>query len=279
MEIRRAWGGVWAGRDANGFLTVTLENPALRCKYGLLVSDEADGPVFETNITSFFIKSEQQDQVQSLSREGGDRIDAAAWRGLLSEVDVTREDADRITLRMAWTPVRGPAQVQEVTIHKGAAYLQIRYVAWFVNIVDFASPGGTHQGEYAIHGAERWIRPYTYYPQIYFDRAPSDVGQENITEVEDPAPLDYKGWFIMGIYHPANGVGYGRVMPVEAIDIIKLLFNDARLGKRGFELFPYYQREHQPYTGYLFPVSGGLKGAIRAGQAIADGACAGNLIP
>jgi hypothetical protein len=71
----------------------------------------------------------------------------------------------------------------------------------------------------------------------------------------------------MGVFNPQNGQGYGRVMPVEPVDIIKLLFEGRNCG---FEVFPYYNREHKPFDTYLFPVTGGAEGVLSLGQRIVD---------
>jgi hypothetical protein len=68
----------------------------------------------------------------------------------------------------------------------------------------------------------------------------------------------------MGIYNKANGHGYGRLMPVAHLEVIKLLF------KRGFEMFPCVFRDHEPFTGYLYLCQGGAKGAVRTGQQLAE---------
>ena len=84
--------------------------------------------------------------------------------------------------------------------------------------------------------------------------------------------MNYNGWYILGVYNPENGRGYGRVVPAEAIGYIKLLAFPANPGY-GFELFPYWQtpgRNRKPYTTYLFAVTGGEQEILARGKQIAD---------
>lgn len=194
------------------------------------------------------------------------RIDAAANRSVLREARITRDDDQLKTVHLEWEPLKagGRPGIQDVSILRRLPAIRIDYQEWPVNTVDIGSPGGTKQGSYEIYGAGEWKREYLLYPKVYFDRAPKDVGHENITEVDEVGPLDYHGWFIMGIFNKANGRGYGRVVPTASVDIIKLLWN------RGFELFPCYGRKHEPFSSYLFVVSGGPEEIIRLGQRLAD---------
>ncbi len=100
-------------------------------------------------------------------------------------------------------------------------------------------------------------------PQGLFRPCSWRRGIENITAVDQAGSLDYHGWFIMGVYNPGNGEGFGRIVAVDHMDIIKLLFN------RGFELFPHYQRSHEPFSGYLFAVTKGAKEILSIGMKLA----------
>lgn len=68
----------------------------------------------------------------------------------------------------------------------------------------------------------------------------------------------------MGVYDEETGSGFGRLMPYDQIDIVKLLSN------RGFEFFPCFRRPHQSFTGYLFAVNGGAKEILDQGRKLAD---------
>ena len=82
---------------------------------------------------------------------------------------------------------------------------------------------------------------------------------------DDPGSLNYNGFFIMAVFNEQTGIGYGRVAPVKAISIIKLL------NKKGFELFPYWRQKKLPYTSYLFTITNGSEQAMEIGKKIADG--------
>ncbi len=275
MEIVRDWGKVSIGQDAEGYQQVLLENSQLRCRYSLLITDEPEGTTYETNIEEYYIKAVQHDLISGKGRNAGDLIDASAWGGLLKEARVVDEGPDHVTVHMAFTPIKGPAREEEVTLRRNDPVLKLRYIDWCVNIVDIATPGGTRAGVYQVYGAENWKRDYTFYPDAYVCQSPVDVGQANVGEVDDVTPLSYRGWFIMGIYNPANGIGYGRCAPVEAIDLIKLLFSDSKLGQRGFEIFPCVGRPHVAFDSYFFPVTGGAADVLARGKRIVDDHLAG----
>ncbi len=271
MAAIQDWGCVTIGADAEGALEVVLENSRLRCRYRrVFMGNREEEPPFETFIGEFVNKGTEEDQIKNQGNSHSDLIDAAAWRAELKSASILRVEPEEITVRMEWNYAKGRPPIQDITLYKDRPYLRIDYQEWFVNVVDIGTPGGTHHGCYEIYGKDRWIRDYTYYPQMYFDRCPVDIGYENMTEIEDPSPLDYHGWFIMGIYNPENGHGYGRVAPVVAVDVIKLLFGDEKLGRRGFELFPCFHRPHQPFTSYIYLVSSGPEEVISLGKKIAD---------
>jgi hypothetical protein len=259
------WGKVVIDHAADGSLLATFDTTELFCQYGLLECGQEEA--FEFPIRRFWSKRTGEDQAQAPGGDSEGRIDAAAYRGTLTKAYVVSQTDSQITTRLTWIPLRGPICEQEITVYKDKPWLGIRYLDWFVNIVDIAHPGGTDQGQYSIYGAENWKRDYTFWENVYFCKYPGDIGYMNVTEVEDPAPLLYKGWFILGVYNPATGNGYGRVMPSEPVDIIKLLFEERPCG---FELFPCFNREHHPFDSYLFPVVGGKEGVIALGKRIVD---------
>lgn len=260
------WGQMVIDQVEDGSIRLTCQNDQLLCCYEL--ADFGSDEKFESPIRRYEIKSTGQDQVQPPGGDSRGRIDAAAYRGPLVKAYLMDSDQpDSLSARMAWQPLRGKVAEQQLTLYRDRPWVRIDYLEWYVNIVDIALPGGTNNGEYCIYGAENWLRDYTYYEDVYFCRFPGDVGYRNITEVEDPAPLLYKGHFILGIYNPANGCGFGRVLPIEPVDIIKLLSASER---RGFEIFPCYQREHRPFYGYLFSVNGGKESVLATGKQIVD---------
>ncbi|GAN31524.1 LamG-like jellyroll fold domain-containing protein [Candidatus Brocadia sinica] len=253
-SFAQEWGSISIGTDTAGALEVSLENSKIRLKYGRFFG----GDHYEHVIKDLVIKSVNEDQA-------GLYLDACANRGTLTTAYVVQDGADVKTVRLEWD---NGAKVSEVSIFPDSYYIKTKYIRYGTNIVDQGSPGGggSSSGVYEIYGASEWKRGYVIYPNIYFDRYPGDVGYQNITEIDQPGPLDYHGWFIMGVYNVANGRGFGRVAPVSQIDIIKLLW------KTGFELFPTFSRPHSPYTGYLFVVTGGGANEILSrGRNLADG--------
>jgi hypothetical protein len=234
---------------------IRLENNRIRVEYG-----RTDfGDIVEDQIVHLVLKKINQDQAGKQFDEMG--FGAHEGRGLITQAKVITDTPAQKTVRIEWD--KGKA-IQDVTIYRDSQILKMDYLKYGVNLVDLASPGGG-TGTYVAYGSDRWKRPFVTYPKIYFDRHPKDVGYENIAEVDESGPLDYHGWFIMGVYNPANGRGFGRVMPSEQIDIVKLLHN------RGFEWFTCYGRERQPFTGYVFLVTGGAREIEETGKQLADG--------
>jgi hypothetical protein len=267
MLIQKPWGNAEIGQAPDGSIYARLENSCLFAEYALHDCKSTEG--YESPLRHFRAKNTGEDHAQPHEGDVHSRIDAAADRGALVKASLARETEDSITLHLEWAPVKLPISVQEVTIFKDQPYLKVDYLAWFVNIVDIASPGGCKNGQYHIYGAEYWKRPYTYYEDIYYCRHPGDVGYQNITEIDDPTPLTYRDHFIMGVFNPANGRGFGRVAPVEATDIIKLLLSDK--SHRGFEIFAYYAREHKPFYNYIYAFDDGAEGVVQVGKMIVDG--------
>jgi len=238
-------------QDPEGNSEVTLQNSILRARYAIGPGGRKGK---EWAIRDLIIKDAREDQA-------GRYIDACATRGFLTNASVIRDEADVKTVRLRFDD----GCVQDVSIFPHAPYLRINYLNYGVNVVDIGAPGGG-PGEYEIYGAEGWHRGYEAYPYSYYNRYAGDVGTENVEGVdpEDAASLNYKGYFIMGVYNPTNGRGFGRVAAVRDISIIKLLHN------RGFELFPHFRRRKEPYTGYLYVVTGGAGDVISTGKHIVD---------
>lgn len=242
------WGTV--SYDLSGTGQARLENSVFTIIMGKKTF--GDGAV-NFVITQFMVKAKGVNM-------GGDQIDGI-WmgygkgRGDLTKGQVTYDGADKKTLYLEWN---NGAVKQSYTIYPDCPVIKINYLSYGVNVVDIGNPGGGSSGIYKFYGAESWIRGYVAYPESYY----------NAPESGDPAnggSLNYNGHFIMGIVNAANSTGFGRVSPVEASRIIKLLFN------RGFEQFPYFSASKKPYTQYLFVVTAGFNEVITLGQAIADG--------
>lgn len=261
--IEGDWGTVEVGKDENGRWEVVLENSAIHCRYGWKPINEDKGG--ESFITHLIIKENKQNQVGNES--GGGRIDAAAGRFEMLDASVKYDGTDFKTVQMSWKTQRPDfIASQEVTIFPDYPVLKVDYIEYCVNIVDIASPGGGENPKYTFYGGDKWKRDYVLYPKGYY-YPPDDtyvVEQTGMPGDEKPGPLNYNGFFIMAICNEKTGVGFGRVSPVEATSIIKLLFS------RGFELFPYWKKAKKPYSGYIFAFTQGVDEAMELGKAIAD---------
>ena len=202
-------------------------------------------------------------------------LDADAGRGTLVDAILVRDDAQQKTVRFIWRGAWDSSRriTQEVSIFPNLPLIRIDYinVQFGINTVDLALPGGSFNNTFIAHGAADWVRGYVthdYAPTegSYYNRYPPDG-------VNDPAnggSLNYNGSFIVGVYHAASGIGYGRVMHVADNSIVKLLNTQSE--KRGLEFFPYpFGLAHAPFTGYLFLVTGGGQEILTIGRQIADG--------
>ena len=251
---------VSSGKDHDGYMQVMLENDFLRVKYQHSKWMKEDEEKHSCYIREFLIKSRGVNVA-------GRALDDSAHRQLIT-LARAKEEAHSLdgnaqgvtTLDLEWGD---GDSASEVTLWRDLPVLEIRYLRWRHNVVDGGYPGAP-AGTYVVYGAESWKRDYPLYPLVYFCRTPQSIGHENVTGIDEPGPLSYRGWFIMGVYDPASGVGFGRVSSVEATDIIKLIFG------RGFETFPCCKREHSPHTQFLFAVTHGKEEVLTLGKQIVD---------
>jgi hypothetical protein len=248
---------------------VLLENSQIEVRYESFTGGEHE----EFAIRDFIIKGVSQDQA------GNGFLDAAADRETLKSASIVYSGTDRITVRLEWNHETGdPTKevVHEVSIFPNQPFLKINYLdtQYGLNVVDIGRPGGTNNGTHVAYGGDSWIRDYVieYCPTInsYYNRF--DVtdcnGDPRQLDPADGGSLNYSGHFILGVYNGSNGVGFGRVMPVVDVDIIKLLFGT---GRRGMEFFPHaLSQPHAPFTGYLYGVTGGASEMISFAQQIVD---------
>ena len=232
---------------------VILENRRLWIRWAR--RDYEDG-YRETVIRDFVDKSTGDNHA------GHDDLDMswygeAEGRGPLTNAYAMHEAPDRLSLRLEWNGGKG---VQEVSIFPDSPYVKLDYVRYGVNIVDIGDPGYSRM--HWFYGAADWIRRYVDYPESYYNRYPGD----GIDDSADGGSLNYRGSFIMGLYNEQTGRGYGRVMPMMATPIIKLL----PWKGRGFEVFPYFGETKRPFTGYLYAVTSGEAELGALGRHLAD---------
>ena len=248
---------------------VILENSQIYVKYAPYYANHN-----EFAIKEFRIKSAGNENQVGVGKYNF--FDADSGRGALTNASIVYNGTDRKTVRLTWVnEFNDPTKkiTQEVTIFGNSRYLKINYsdVQYGINVVDLGEPGGTTAGTHVAYGHSGWIRDYITHKESssfgsYYNRYPKDG-------VNDPAnggSLNYNGNFIVGVYNPANGRGLGRVMPVADISIVKLLLD--RSTRRGLELFPHpFLKAHQPFTGYLYVVTGGASEILSVGKQLTDG--------
>ena len=265
------WGAIHIEKK-EGNLQVELENSKLHCRYAQVQTANT-----ETCMTELLIKEVHQDQVDQFVDE------MAAWsghdRGVLSDkTGIIYQGKDRQTVHLEWD---SGASIEEVTIFPDEPYLKIDYLKMYVNICDIGAPGGIKNGNHAIYGAEEWQKmrqemladpafknDTNEHHQLTADLYPEYphplLGDWGVAGENNP--MNYNGWYILGVYNPENGQGYGRVIPVDAIDHLKLLWG------KGFEQFPFWfqKKADQTFTEYLFVVTMGAREIISLGKKIAD---------
>jgi len=264
-RVSRDWGHVSAGKDRDGRWQATLENSKIFVRYGFKTSGNSQ----EGMITDLVIKDFPENNF------AGALLDAAAHRGLLSRAEVIKNNADEKTVYLEWVPVPhsadkhpGPASA-EITIFPDSMFLKINYVSFcFPHICDIGLMADKVTqadcgGRYRIYGYEKENFPL-YEDCLYWEKdgCMGCSGQHASPDgfAVDPGPLNYNGWYIMGVYLEESGLGCGRVMPVANTRVIKLLWN------KGFELFP----KGQNVPCYLFVYTGGADDVIRTGKKLAD---------
>ena len=259
---------------ATGFNFVRLENSQLLVEYDVLPGTSPE----QFAIRRFLHKPTNQDQVCAI---GGctqfDYFDADAGRTGLLSATVIDDGAAQKTVRLEWESQFGPPNiVHEVTIFANEPFIRIRYVDVQngLNAVDLGRPGGSGGGEHVAFGHANWVRGYVTHTSTPVDSYYNRYAPDGINDPVDGGALNYNGHFIVGCFNPNNSVGFGRVMPVDDVSIVKLLLEPNT--RRGTEWFPHpFRRTHDPFNGFLFAVDGGADEILVAGQQLAEGLTAG----
>lgn len=257
------WGRIRIS-EIDGKLEVELENSRILCRYTPVITAN-----LETAITRLELKSTGQNlagkHLDEMARGGGDR-------GVLAEgTSIVREDASRKTVRLVWDD---GGSVEEVTIFPDKPYLKIDYMSTYINICDIGNDSIFADGEHYVYGAEAWKAKRTellnagaevdenthhalsdgLYPEYPFPL----LNDWDVPASENP--MNREGWYVVGVRSPKNNVGYGRVIPADDVDHLKLLW------KVGFEQFPFWKEKSskRPFTEYLFVVDSGDVDAMAA---------------
>lgn len=263
------WGAINI-KKINNNLQISIENNKILCTYSPVLTAN-----LETAITKLIIKENNINisgsLIDEMARGGGDR-------GTLSDkTGIIYEGKDKKTVHLEWD---NGASIQEITIFKDKPYLKIDYVDMYINICDLGNNEVFEDGEYAIFGADSWrelrekqlssgfkvdSNAHHALTNDLFPQYPNPLlGEWNIEEKDNP--MNYKGWYILGVHSPKNGVGYGRVIPANVIDHLKLLNNS------GFEQFPFWfgKQTKRPFSEYLFAIKGGKDEIISMGKEIVE---------
>lgn len=265
-----SWGAIDFIKE-NGNLKLTLENSQIKCIYATVVTANP-----ETAITSFLLKGKNIDlsgkHLGEMAKTG--EID----RGVLSDkTGIIYEGKDKKIVHLEWDE---GASIEEITLYKDKPYLKIDYLNMYVNICDMGNEDIFNDGKFVIYGADAWQKirkeklnsgfnsgtePHGMMTEYLFPAYPNPLlGDWGISAEQNP--MNYKGWYILGIYSPSNKVGYGRVVPAHVVDHVKLL------SKSGFEQFPFWfgGKSKKPFSEYLFAIEGGEENIISMGKQIIE---------
>ncbi|MBN2088706.1 hypothetical protein JW964_03795 [candidate division KSB1 bacterium] len=279
------WGQIQIQKDGNGQVIVAAENERLAFQYGHATLEGKS----EGLMKKFYLKAFPAENIPHT-------FEGAAHRGIIKQANVLYDGTDRKTVRVEWAPQAGikekynhPA-VTDISIFSGSNFIQLTYQSFcYPHICDIGHPGGlafekaadtTAQGRYVIYGADSWqqIRsrmdapelrrhenPHHQLTNILYPCYPNPLIDTGWIEASKN-PMSYKGWYILGVYNPENGRGFGRVIPVDIVSVIKLLWG------KGFEYFPLWNEGGvtRPFTSYLFIVTQGSDEIIATGKKIVD---------
>ena len=253
LEPAGDWGKVKVGKDCYGRWEVFLENSQLKVRYGTKRKIQA-------YITNFLIKSTHRNLA-------GVCLDGSAHRDEIVYADVLKDAPDEKTVRIIW---RNHPDTQldpyaiarsEISIYPDGKFIKIKYIDFvFAHI---AEHGSGQWGTYKIYGYDN-PNPPLYEDCFFWQDDRYGCYDVNDGVGDDARALNYNGHFIMGVYDKDDGIGYGRVIPIENIHTIKLLFST------GFELF----LRDPPFESYIFAVTEGPDEVISLGKSLADTATA-----
>lgn len=256
--------------EESGFIRVQLENEVIKAVY----SPNSGANGFEYYLSEF-VDKEVNINSAFCDLKSVVGLDGAAWRGVITNAVIVEDEPDSKTVRLDFDGIQGrPTWNVEVTIVSNQPWLKIRYLKYYVNVVDQGCPGGTNNAEVVFHGGDEWMELRSWDKVPLYVGGSSNVPFFNATDNyadrrrDTPGPLDYNGCFIMGLYNPINDVGFGRVVPNDLISGINIL--SGATGPRGFEVLTAWGMDKVPYTQYLFLFQNGKEGLLSAGRAIAD---------
>lgn len=247
---------------------VRLENSQIRIVF------REHLPGISWQIRDFVIKGANEDQFPL----GNEFMNAGAGDGLIQSVTLVEDFPSHKKVRFVWgrwdvgKQQHAPDQkiIEEFTIYPHSRFVRVDYVdiQWKTNISDLGQPGGTLAGEHIAHGGEGAPRGYLTHDEplgVFYSRYPGD----GVFDPPDGGPLNYNGNFVVAVFNPANGRGFGRVTPVFDTDVIKLLLLPQ--SRRGLEHQTHaFNQPHAPFVGYIYAVTGGGQDALDFGRMLVD---------
>jgi len=272
IGIALAWGTALAdwGTVTAGSTGATLENEVIKVTYGFHQYNGPSDGIY--NITGLYNKAFPNennagyDQVDGVWYSGEDRP------GILQSATVDYNGTDRKTVKLVYSASgHNVALTTKVSIYPKSPFVEIEYVSGVTagpifETVDISKAGGSAgPSTWIFQGGSAWKRGYVMYEQSYY----------NCPESGDPrngGSLNYKGFFVAGVYNSNNKRGWGRVTPVNRADIIKLL----PWGGGGLETFIGYGcQQRAAYKSYIYVYANGDSGAVQTGRKVADFAAGG----
>jgi hypothetical protein len=263
------WGIVKAtvGDGPEGDGTILLENSAIRVRYAAKRFHDGNK---DHVITEFLVKK-IDGQLAVGDQLDGIWMNADEGRGRITLAKVAFDSPVQKTLQVEWDNGK---VVQEFTIWPNRPIVRIDYVKYGVNIVDMVNSVDTFE----VYGAKQWqearIRaanetllnipnPHHRLTKDLYPKYPFPLLAGRDWEKLEPKELTYHGHLILGAYNRQTGLGFGRVLPVQDTNYIKLL-------NMGFEVFANWRQPHRRFTSYLYAVTGGSNELMAVGKAIAD---------
>jgi len=274
--LAKDWGSITI-KPVDGNHEVVLENSKIRAVYKKSPNNWAGR--HPTCMVEFYYKKIERELIENGRWDDIlDPIDHSKisprplhhYREALLSAEIVHDGRDKKTVRLIWKNSE-----EEVSIFPDSPVIQIDYLRWYVLITDWPNwPKGedAHKEQmFAVYGADKWHRTYdpndtertggVGYNKMYFNHADRDAEKQGGKDPVDGGPLNYKGYFIVGAYKTATGVGYGRIIPVHRINVLILW------SYRAWEFFP---TGKERFTTFLFPVSQGAREIIDTGKRIAD---------
>lgn len=279
------WGKIDISKDAMGHAVVTLENSQLFLEYGYRVVENRG----EGMVRKFYLKKQPDENIPHM-------FEGAAHRGEIQKAEIIDNGSQKKTVRIEWVAQVGTIEkyshpaVTEISIFPDSRYFQLDYKSFcYPHICDIGHPGGLvfkraadtiSQGQYVIYGAEEWQKkrmdmdaadlrkhenPHHQLTNDLYPCYPNPLIDKGWVAVEEN-PLSYRGWYILGVYNKENGRGFGRLVPVDVVPVIKLLWG------KGFELFPFWNEGGvtKPFTSFVFVVNHGAEDILTTGKNIID---------